>query len=68
MPVSVPYCQSRKRNDEVFLSSIELQSIVFIFEGGAMFITHKNAEISLGAYLGDESTQYWQCVEHTTQA
>lgn len=31
-----------------------------------MFITHKNAEISLGAYLGDDSTQYWQCVEQTT--
>ena len=31
-----------------------------------MFITHKNAEISLGAYLGDDSIHYWQCVEQTT--
>ncbi|VVN69557.1 hypothetical protein PS834_00323 [Pseudomonas fluorescens] len=32
-----------------------------------MFITHKPAEIFLGAYLGDDSTQYWQYVEQTTQ-
>lgn len=31
-----------------------------------MFITHKPAEIFLGAYLGDDSTQYWQYVEQTT--
>ena len=31
-----------------------------------MFITHKPAEIFLDAYLGDESTQYWQYVEQTT--
>lgn len=31
-----------------------------------MFITHKPAEIILGAYLGDDSTQYWQYVEQTT--
>lgn len=31
-----------------------------------MFITHKPAEIFLSAYLGDDSTQYWQYVEQTT--
>lgn len=31
-----------------------------------MFITHKPAEIFLGAYLGDDSTRYWQYVEQTT--
>ncbi|PMX03144.1 hypothetical protein C1X59_05860 [Pseudomonas sp. FW215-R2] len=31
-----------------------------------MFITYKPAEIFLGAYLGDDSTQYWQYVEQTT--
>lgn len=31
-----------------------------------MFITHKQAEIFLDAYLGDDSTQYWQYVEQTT--
>lgn len=31
-----------------------------------MFITHKQAAIHLGAYLGDDSTQYWQYVEQTT--
>lgn len=31
-----------------------------------MFITHRQAEIHLGAYLGDDSTQYWQYVEQTT--
>ncbi|WLG83689.1 hypothetical protein PSH97_21690 [Pseudomonas cucumis] len=31
-----------------------------------MFITHKPAEIFLGAYLGDDATQYWQYVEQTT--
>ncbi|MBD8741254.1 hypothetical protein IFR41_17120 [Pseudomonas fluorescens] len=31
-----------------------------------MFITHKQAEIFLSAYLGDDVTQYWQYVEQTT--
>lgn len=31
-----------------------------------MFITHKHAEISLGAYLGDSSVQCWQYIEQTT--
>lgn len=31
-----------------------------------MFITHKPAEIFLGAYLDEDSTQYWQYVEQTT--
>ncbi|CAI8986504.1 hypothetical protein EMIT0215P_90119 [Pseudomonas serboccidentalis] len=31
-----------------------------------MFITRKPAEIFLSAYLGDDSTQYWQYVEQTT--
>ncbi|VVM54297.1 hypothetical protein [Pseudomonas fluorescens] len=31
-----------------------------------MFITHKPAEIFLGAYLGEDIIQYWQYVEQTT--
>ncbi len=56
--------QAHKRNDEAFLSPIELQSIVFILEG-LMFTTYRRSEIQLPD-LGNPQcggTQIWPYVE-----